>query len=45
MKTVIPTGAECSEAQRSDLFCEDIGKTRSLDYVAAWAASLGMTVI
>ena len=41
--SVIPTGAERSEAQRRDLFCCFGDKTRSLDYAALWAASLGMT--
>jgi len=41
--TVIPTGAERSEAQWRDLFCRVDAKKRSLDYAARWAASLGMT--
>jgi hypothetical protein len=41
--TVIPTGAERSEAERRDLFCCFNDKRRSLDYAARWAASLGMT--
>jgi hypothetical protein len=41
--SVIPTGAERSEAQWRDLFCCFGGKRRSLDYAALWAASLGMT--
>ena len=41
--SVIPTGAERSEAQRRDLFCCFGNKKRSLDYAALWAASLGMT--
>jgi hypothetical protein len=44
MLPVIPTGAERSEAQRRDLFCRCIDKTRSLGYAALRAASLGMTV-
>jgi hypothetical protein len=41
--SVIPTGAERSEAQWRDLFCCPVDKKRSLDYAALWAASLGMT--
>jgi hypothetical protein len=41
--SVIPTGAERSEAQRRDLFSFLDDKRRSLDYAAPWAASLGMT--
>ena len=41
--SVIPTGAERSEAQWRDLFCCSGDKKRSLDYAARWAASLGMT--
>jgi hypothetical protein len=41
--SVIPTGAERSEAQWRDLFSCLGDKTRSLDYAARWAASLGMT--
>jgi len=41
--SVIPTEAERSEAQWRDLFCCFGDKTRSLDYAAPWAASLGMT--
>ena len=41
--SVIPTGAERSEAQWKDLFCCFGDKTRSLDYGALGAASLGMT--
>jgi hypothetical protein len=41
--SVIPTGAERSEAQWRDLFCCFGDKKRSLDYAARWAASLGMT--
>jgi hypothetical protein len=41
--TVIPTGAERSEAKWRDLFCRRVGKNRSLDDAALWAASLGMT--
>jgi hypothetical protein len=41
--TVIPTGAERSEAQWRDLFCRYADKKRSLDYAALRAASLGMT--
>jgi hypothetical protein len=41
--SVIPTGAERSEAQWRDLFYCLGDKRRSLDYAAPWAASLGMT--
>ena len=49
--SVIPTEAEpldfardrLREAQWRDLFCRFGDKTRSLDYAAPWAASLGMT--
>jgi hypothetical protein len=48
--SVIPTGAERSEAQWRDLFCCFGDKKRSLDYAAPFdfargklAASLGMT--
>jgi hypothetical protein len=41
--SVIPTGAERSEAQWRDLFWCLGSKKRSLDYAALWAASLGMT--
>ena len=41
--SVIPTGAERSEAQWRDLFLCFGDKKRSLDYAARWAASLGMT--
>jgi len=41
--SVIPTGAERSEAQWRDLFCCLGNMKRSLDYAARWAASLGMT--
>jgi hypothetical protein len=41
--SVIPTGAERSEAQWRDLFCCLDDKKRSLGYAAPWAASLGMT--
>jgi hypothetical protein len=41
--SVIPTGAERSEAQWRDLFERCVDKKRSLDYAARWAASLGMT--
>ena len=41
--SVIPTGAERSEAQWRDLFCCIGDMRRSLDYAARWAASLGMT--
>jgi hypothetical protein len=41
--SVIPTGAERSEAQWRDLVCCLDKKRRSLDYAALWAASLGMT--
>jgi hypothetical protein len=41
--TVIPTGAERSEASWRDLFCGFGNKNRSLDYAALRAASLGMT--
>ena len=41
--SVIPTGAERSEAQWRDLFCCLGDKKRSLGYAAPWAASLGMT--
>ena len=41
--SVIPTGAERSEAQWRDLFCCFGDKKRSLDCAARWAASLGMT--
>jgi hypothetical protein len=40
--SVIPTGAERSEAQWRDLFERSVDKKRSLDY-ARWAAPLGMT--
>ena len=43
--SVIPTGAERSEAQWRDLFCCLADKTRSLGYAAPWAASLGMTTV
>ena len=43
-QSVIPTGAERSEAQWRDLFCLATAKTRSLDFAARWAASLGMTI-
>ena len=42
--SVIPTGAERSEAQWRDLFGRLGDKKRSLDYAALWAASLGMTI-
>jgi len=49
--SVIPSEAEpldfargrLHEAQRRDLFCCLGDMKRSLDYVARWAASLGMT--
>jgi hypothetical protein len=41
--SVIPTGAERSEAQWRDLFSCLGDKKRSLDYAALRAASLGMT--
>jgi hypothetical protein len=41
--SVIPTGAERSEAQWRDLFWRLGDKKRSLGYAALWAASLGMT--
>jgi hypothetical protein len=41
--SVIPTGAERSEAQWRDLFCCLDEKRRSLDYAALRAALLGMT--
>jgi hypothetical protein len=40
--SVIPTGAERSEAQWRDLFWRLGDKKRSLGYAALWAASLGM---
>jgi hypothetical protein len=43
--SVIPTGAERSEAHWRDLFCCCVGKKRSLDCAALRAASLGMTVV
>ena len=43
--SVIPTGAERSEAQWRDLFCCLGNKKRSLGYAARWAASLGMTEV
>ena len=41
--SVIPTGAERSEAQWRDLFCCHGDKKRSLGYAALQAAPLGMT--
>jgi hypothetical protein len=41
--SVIPTGAERSEAQWRDLFLCFGDKRRSLGYAALRAASLGMT--
>jgi hypothetical protein len=43
--SVIPTGAERSEAQWRDLFCRCVDKRRSLDCAALRAAPLGMTVV
>jgi len=40
--SVIPTGAERSEAQWRDLFLCLGNKKRSLGYASLWAASLGM---
>jgi len=41
--SVIPTGAERSEAERRDLFLLMRRQKRSLDYAALRAAPLGMT--